>query len=149
MKLASLLRMTSWELLNGEIVYMSPGKNPHIGCVNKLNAFLNRRIGHKAIISVQNPIGLGEYSEPEPDLAVCRLKDDFYSTEKARPEEIYLIIEVADTSLQKDREIKLPDLCPGRHSYLLDCQSYRQAGGSLFPSGRGTLQTQRVKNPER
>ena len=96
------------ELLNGEIVCMSPVGDPHIGCVNWLNTMLNRKLAGQAIISVQNPIDVDTMSEPEPDIAICKLRDDFYRTKKAQSTDILLIIEVADSSLAKDREVKLP-----------------------------------------
>lgn len=96
------------ELLNGEIIYMSPVGNPHIGCVNWLNTILNQKLAGQVIISVQNPIAMGRMSEPEPDIAICKLQDDFYRTKKAQASDIFLVIEVADSSLSTDREVKLP-----------------------------------------
>lgn len=96
------------ELLNGDIVYMSPVGNIHIGCVNRINMFFSSRLAGKVIVSIQNPIEAGEFSEPEPDVAICRLREDFYASSKASAEDILLVIEVSDSSLEKDREVKLP-----------------------------------------
>jgi Uma2 family endonuclease len=96
------------ELLDGELYEMAPIGDDHIGGVNSLNYVLNRRTGDRALVSVQNPIRLSDYSEPEPDIVLLRPRADFYRTAKARPEDVLLIIEVAYSSLEYDRETKLP-----------------------------------------
>jgi Uma2 family endonuclease len=95
------------ELIDGEIIRMSPIGSRHVGCVNRLNAILSQRAGGLAIVSVQNPIHIDEYTEPEPDIALLRHRSDFYSKSLAMPEDVFLIIEVADTSLEYDRTVKL------------------------------------------
>jgi len=96
------------ELINGEIVEMSPINSPHGGVVNLLNNLLHKLLSDQYIISVQNPVELGKYSEPEPDLTVLVHRPDFYAKSHPTPSDVLLIIEVADSSLQKDREVKLP-----------------------------------------
>ena len=96
------------ELINGEIVEMSPSKSPHAGVVNLLNKLLNNRLGEGYILTVQNPIHIEPYSEPEPDLAILHYRVDFYTKSHPIPEEIVILIEVADSSLEKDRLVKLP-----------------------------------------
>jgi Uma2 family endonuclease len=95
------------ELIDGEIIKMSPIGSRHVGCVNRLNAVLSQRAGSLAIVSVRNPIHIDEYTEPEPDIALLRQRSDFYSNSLAVPEDVLLIIEVADTSLEYDRTVKL------------------------------------------
>lgn len=96
------------ELIDGEIIKMSPIGSRHVGCVNRLNTLLNRRVGQAAIVSVQNPIHIAEYSEPEPDIALLKPRADFYSQSLATADDVLLIIEVADTSVEYDRDVKLP-----------------------------------------
>lgn len=96
------------ELIEGEIVTMSPIGSRHSGCVKRLNAFLTQALGNTVIISVQDPISLNIYSEPQPDIAVLRLKANFYSDKHPSPSEVLLLIEVADTSIGYDRETKVP-----------------------------------------
>jgi Uma2 family endonuclease len=96
------------ELIEGEIIEMSPIGSRHAACVNFLNRFLNRTVGDIALISTQNPIRLDDFSEPEPDLALLRLRDDFYRDAHPVPADVLLIIEVAETTLAYDREIKVP-----------------------------------------
>jgi len=96
------------ELIEGEIIKMSPIGKLHASCVKRLNAILNRRVGQFAIISVQDPIQLNDYSEPEPDIALLILRDDYYSRQLPATEDVLLIIEIADTSVEYDRNMKLP-----------------------------------------
>ena len=96
------------ELINGVIVEMSPSKSPHAGVVKILGKILNKRLGEEYIISIQDPINIEPYSEPEPDLAVLVYRKDFYTKSHPTPKEVILVIEVADTSLEKDRQAKLP-----------------------------------------
>ena len=94
------------ELINGEIIDMTPINSPHSGTVNQLNTLLVRAAGDRAVISVQNPIILGEYSAPQPDLCLLKPRADHYK--RAHPEagDVLLAIEVADTSLSYDRNTK-------------------------------------------
>ncbi len=96
------------ELIEGEIIKMSPIGKFHAACVKRLNSILNRRVGDNAIISVQDPIRLNEYSEPEPDLALLKPRQDFYAHELPAAADVLLIIEVADSSAEYDRNVKLP-----------------------------------------
>lgn len=96
------------ELIEGEIIERSPIGSRHAACVKFLSRFLNRTVGDIALVSTQNPIRLDDFSEPEPDLALLRLRDDFYRDAHPTPADVMLIIEVADTTLAYDREVKVP-----------------------------------------
>lgn len=96
------------ELLEGEIFEMSPISSRHAGCVTRLNHLLQDRVKGRAIVSVQNPIRLSDYSEPQPDLAVLKFRPDFYSGEHPKPDDVLLLIEVCETSAAFDRQIKVP-----------------------------------------
>jgi Uma2 family endonuclease len=91
------------ELLEGLLVPMSPIGPPHSSAVQKLTALFVRGVGNHAAIRIQNPFAALEVSEPEPDVAVVPPGD--YDT--AHPDEAYLIIEVAESSLAVDRAVKL------------------------------------------
>lgn len=95
------------ELIGGKIFDMSPIGSLHARCVNFLNAFLGRVLQEEYILNVQNPIILDDESEPEPDLAVLRHVADFYKDELPGAGEVKLIIEIADSSVEFDRNIKL------------------------------------------
>ncbi len=96
------------ELLDGEIYDMPPIGDGHMGTVNMLTNRLAWRLRERVVVSPQNPVRLSDFSEPEPDIAVLRFREDFYRTGKARPEDILLLIEVAQSSLDYDRRTKLP-----------------------------------------
>ncbi|HEX8069660.1 MAG TPA: Uma2 family endonuclease [Pyrinomonadaceae bacterium] len=96
------------ELIEGEIVKMSPIGKRHAACVNRLNRLLGQALGTAAIVSVQNPIRLDDYSEPQPDVALLKPRADFYEQALPAPADVLLVIEVCDTTLEYDRQIKLP-----------------------------------------
>lgn len=96
------------ELINGDIVEMTPIGKRHAACVNRLNRIWTNEFGDQVIVSVQNPVRIGPDSEPEPDLSILRTKEDFYASGHPRPEEILLLVEVMESSRGIDREIKQP-----------------------------------------
>ncbi|PHV63009.1 Uma2 family endonuclease [Cyanobacterium aponinum] len=96
------------ELINGEIFEMSPVGFRHASCVNKLNQLLSLKLGNKAIISIQNPIKLNDNSEPQPDIVLLKPRHDFYANQHPTVEDIFLLIEVADSSIEYDRTFKIP-----------------------------------------
>ena len=96
------------ELLGGEIVEMSPIGSRHAACVNRLTEFLASRLVKRGVVSVQNPIHLSAQSEPQPDVAVLRMRSDYYAESHAEPQDVLLIVEVAETSIGLDRDVKLP-----------------------------------------
>lgn len=96
------------ELLRGEIVEMASIGRRHAACVNRLNALFNRRLAEKVIVGVQNPVELENTSEPQPDIALLQLRDDFYEAGHPQSEDVLLLVEVADTTIEFDREVKIP-----------------------------------------
>ena len=96
------------ELIDGEIVTMPPIGDFHAGEVNKMTWVFPRALGDLAIASVQNPIVLGPHWEPQPDFCLLRPRPDFYMSGKPRPEDVLLVIEVSDTTLAYDRDVKIP-----------------------------------------
>jgi len=96
------------ELIDGEIVEMSPIGSPHAAVVDRLNVLLQPLLRARAIVRVQNPIRLDVYSEPQPDLSILKFRTDFYRSAHPTPADILLVVEVADTSLRYDRQIKIP-----------------------------------------
>lgn len=96
------------ELLDGEVIQMSPIGNRHLACVNRLNRLLVVAVGDQAIVSVQNPVRLGDYSEPQPDLTLLLPRADFYAGATPGARDTLLLVEVSDTSLAWDRDKKAP-----------------------------------------
>ena len=96
------------ELLDGEILDMSPIGPFHGGVVNHLGHLFNRLARGRWVVSIQNPLHLDEHSEPQPDLMLLKPAPDNYKTSHPGPQQVFLLIEVADTSLEYDREKKIP-----------------------------------------
>jgi Uma2 family endonuclease len=96
------------ELLDGELVEMTPIGSRHAACVNRLAQFFAERLASRAIVSVQNPVQLGPQSEPQPDIALLRPRADYYAGSHPEPQHVLLLIEVTDTSMEVDRQIKVP-----------------------------------------
>lgn len=95
------------ELMDGEIRAMSPVGPEHVAVINRLNVCLHRLFGTDAIVSVQNPVQLNDFTEPLPDLAVLRFRENFYADAHPVPDDVLLLIEVADSSLGYDSNEKL------------------------------------------
>ncbi|MCB9286328.1 MAG: Uma2 family endonuclease [Lewinellaceae bacterium] len=119
---AGLFNETRVELIDGEIFDMSPTNSPHAGTVKWLNRLLNKLLGDEFIISVQDPITLDNLSEPEPDIAVLKMREDFYADAHPLPEDALLLIEVADSTLDTDKRIKLPNYAKAgiREVWIMD-----------------------------
>lgn len=96
------------ELIAGEIREMSPIGPPHAGIVDRLAELLFARLAGAAQVRTQGPVRLNRYTEPEPDLAVLRRRDDYYQRHHPQAGEILLVVEVADSSLLYDRAEKMP-----------------------------------------
>jgi len=94
------------ELIEGELVAMAPVGSEHVAASNMLTRLLVRAVGDRGIVSVGNPVRLTRHSEPQPDFAILKPRDD-YRTTLPRPEDTMLAVEVANTSLDYDRKVKL------------------------------------------
>jgi Uma2 family endonuclease len=96
------------ELLNGEIIDMSPIGPFHGGVVTFLNGIFTVAGHGRWVTAVQNPVHLSDQSEPQPDLLLLKPCSHFYRKRHPQPEDVYLLIEVSDTSLTTDHDEKLP-----------------------------------------
>ena len=96
------------ELLEGEIVEMSPIGWRHQACVDRLTQWLVPALQGRAILRPQGPIRLGEDSAPQPDLVVLRPRADFYAEGGPGPGDVLWLVEISDTSLRYDRDVKVP-----------------------------------------
>jgi Uma2 family endonuclease len=95
------------ELMEGEIVEMPPIGSAHAAVVNILAALLGKQ-APGAIVSVQNPLVLNERSAPQPDVVLLRRRKDWYYSSRPTPGDVFLVVEVADTTLEYDLEVKRP-----------------------------------------
>ena len=96
------------ELIRGEIVHKMVIGSRHAACVARLNELLVARLRGRAILWPQNPLTILPDSEPEPDIILLRHRADFYAGELPGPDDVALLVEVADTSLRYDRHVKGP-----------------------------------------
>jgi Uma2 family endonuclease len=96
------------ELLDGEIVEMSPIGPLHAALVDRLTRLFVRLAGPDVVVRVQNPVRIGSYSEPEPDLVLAHRRDDGFLLAHPVPDDVALLVEVADSSLPVDRGVKVP-----------------------------------------
>ena len=96
------------ELIDGEIIDMPPIGIAHTGAVKRIANLFGRQLGDRVVLSVQDPIKIGDFSLPQPDIALLRPRDDFYASAYPEPADILLLVEVAESSVRYDREKKLP-----------------------------------------
>ena len=95
------------ELIDGEVMVMAAIGRRHVRRVTRLTRYCSRLVGDRAIVSVQNPVGLAPHDGPQPDLVLLRFREDLYETgDDAGARDVLLIVEVADSSLQYDRTTK-------------------------------------------
>lgn len=96
------------ELLGGRIIDMSPIGPFRGGIVNRLIRIFTRLSKGRWLVTAQNPVRLDDHSEPEPDVMLVKPVPDDYTSRHPQPEDVFLLIEVSDTTLDYDREEKLP-----------------------------------------
>lgn len=96
------------ELIDGEIIEMTPIGPVHAGVVNRLNRLLTKRVGQQAILGIQNPVRISLDTELQPDVTVLRPRSDDYTLSHPVPDDVLLLIEVADTSVGLDLGLKVP-----------------------------------------
>ena len=96
------------ELIEGEIIQMSPIGVRHAACVNRATDLFTFSFRGRAIVTVQNPVRLNRYNEPQPDLVLAKHRADYYASGHPTPEDVFLMLEVAQTTLRYDRDVKLP-----------------------------------------
>lgn len=92
------------ELIEGEIIEMSPIGPRHADCVDRIAEIIREKLGRTIYLRSQNPIRLSNYTEPEPDITIAKRAD--YSARHPQGDDIYLTIEVSDSTLEKDRTLK-------------------------------------------
>lgn len=96
------------ELIEGQLIEMPPPESPHARAVDILNERLVVALHGKAIVRVQNPLRLDRYNQPQPDVAVVRIREDRYGASHPEASDALLVIEVCHTSHWYDRNVKLP-----------------------------------------
>jgi Uma2 family endonuclease len=95
------------ELIRGEIIQMIAKGTPHSVCGTRLNREITKLIGGRATARTQEPLQLPPNSAPEPDYAIVQNRADDYLASHPDPEDVMVVIEISDSSLDYDQEIKL------------------------------------------
>ena len=112
------------ELIDGELFQMAPIGSPHAAIVIRLNSRFGALAADRYLISPQNPLQIPPHSEPQPDIVLLRPRADGYYGSLLQPSDVLLLVEVADSSLEWDRDVKIPIY--GRHgvieSWLVDLE---------------------------
>lgn len=96
------------ELIEGEMIEMAPIGSRHFAMVNKLCTLLVTAVGNDGIVSIQNPIVLPPRNEPQPDLVILKPRADYYKNQLPGAQDVLLLVEVSDTTLEYDRDAKIP-----------------------------------------
>lgn len=95
------------EIIDGELIKKTTIGDRHAAIVNVLNRFFVKNVSDEVLVSIQNPLRISDFDEPEPDIVLSDLTK-YDGKRHPRPEEVILVIEVSDTTLKYDRDIKLP-----------------------------------------
>lgn len=140
------------ELLDGEIVEMTPIGDRHAGVVARLTSVFSKHLGDRSIVWVQNPVRLRVVrSVPQPDVVLVRPRADFYATGKPGPDDVLLLVEVMDTSAETDRSVKLPLYARAGivETWLLDLgadriEVYRRPGAAGYGESRALGRGERL-----
>jgi Uma2 family endonuclease len=96
------------ELIEGEIVEMAPIGNRHATRVRRLILLFHQRLLEQVIVDVQDPVELGDWSEPQPDIVLLEWREDCYASAAPTGKDVVLLVEVADSSVGYDRGVKAP-----------------------------------------
>ena len=96
------------ELIEGEIVEMGKIGRRHAAYCDRLNDLFRDKFQKRVLIRVQSPVELNNLSQPQPDLALLRRRENYYESGHPQPHDIFLLVEIADTTIDSDREIKIP-----------------------------------------
>lgn len=96
------------ELIDGEIIDMPPMGSVHAGRATRIANLLSNALGSRVLVRQQMPIRLGDACEPQPDIAVVEPRDDCYESDHPTAADVLLLIEISDTTLRYDRDVKIP-----------------------------------------
>ena len=107
-ELGILRRDERIELIEGQIVKMSPIGPLHVGVVGAIHELLVRMLAGQVTVLSQSPLRLEDATCPEPDVMILMRREDFYRTALAHPADVILVVEVADSSIGYDRKSKVP-----------------------------------------
>lgn len=96
------------ELIEGQLYTMAAKGTAHSAAVTRIDRVLSQRLAGQVLLRFQNPVQLSNFSEPEPDVAIAHIDPLDYEEHHPTPEDIFWLIEVADSTLRRDRDLKVP-----------------------------------------
>ncbi len=133
------------ELIRGDIVQMAPIGPRHAACVARLSEHFIRRLPGRAVLWPQNPVVIAADSEAQPDVVLLHFRDDYYRTRLPGPDDVALLIEVADATLRYDRTLKAPLYAEtGIAEYWIVDLEHETVEIYRGPGSRGYAERQRV-----
>ncbi len=106
MEIGILPEESGWELINGEIIHRMTIGSRHAGVLKRISSTIFALLGGKFVIGVQDPIKISQQNEPEPDISIMKMREDFYIENHPQPTDVLLVIEVSDSTLKFDRNTK-------------------------------------------
>ncbi|HEV3342847.1 MAG TPA: Uma2 family endonuclease [Pirellulales bacterium] len=129
------------ELIEGEILAMSPIGRRHAACVRRMTRVLSRLLDNRTLVSVQCPVAIPDWSEPNPDLALLVPRDDDYVEAHPLPRQVQVLVEVADSSLAYDVQVKSPLYAKAgiRELWIVDLKANRVVVHTRPRAGRYTV----------
>ena len=137
------------ELIDGEIVDMPPMGARHAGKLSRLVDMVSKAVGARGIVRCQLPLRLGDLSEPQPDIVVARPRADYYENHHPAADEALLAVELGDTTLRFDRDVKAP--LYARHGvpelWIVDLRAERLLTFQAPTDGRYTVIEERALGP--
>ncbi len=96
------------ELIEGQLYLMAAGGTANSAAVTRIDRVLSQRLAGRALLRFQDPVQLSDFSQPEPDMAIVRIDPLDHEDHHPTPAEIFWLIEVADSTLRRDRDLKVP-----------------------------------------
>lgn len=97
---------SGWEILDGFLIDKIKIGSRSAGTIKKVARIFGQLVGNSTLLSIHNPIHLNQYNEPEPDIALLKPRADFYAESHPTPADVLLLVEVSDSTVEYDREIK-------------------------------------------
>ncbi|AFY60292.1 Uma2 family endonuclease [Synechococcus sp. PCC 6312] len=112
------------ELIQGQLYKMTAKGTAHSAAVTRIDRIFSQQLANQALLRLQDPVQLSDFSEPEPDIAIVKVDPLDYEDHHPTPAEIFLLIEVADSTLRRDRDLKVPVYGQSgiREYWILDVQ---------------------------
>jgi Uma2 family endonuclease len=115
------------ELIDGEVIRTSQMGSRHAACIGRLNTFLTEAVQRTAIVTIQTPLRIDRFHEPESDIPVLRRRTDFYDSQIPGPADVLFLMEISETSIGFDQATKFPAYAAGGvpEAWIVDLNAER------------------------